>query len=289
MKRSVRTVACAVLALIAFAANSVLCRLALRDAAVDPATFTTIRILSGAVTLMLVAWATGADRSGALGSWKPAMLLSLYAVSFAFAYVSLSAGVGALILFGSVQVTMLFAAVSQGERPHPLQWLGVVVALGGLVYLVRPGLSAPPFGGAALMSSAGVSWGFYSLSGRGAQNPLTQTTSNFARALPMVMLISMAWLPRIHFEPRGAALAIASGSVASGLGYVVWFTALRGLTAVRAAVVQLAVPILAAAGGVIVLAEPVPARLPIASMLVLGGIAVTIVGRDRSSRAAAVV
>jgi drug/metabolite transporter (DMT)-like permease len=264
------------LALVAFAANSVLCRLALRDGAIDAASFSAIRLISGAATLLLLTTGHSKTAWRVDGSWTSAALLFLYAVPFSFAYLGLSAGTGALILFGSVQLTMMVSALRSGERPRPLQWLGIGLACAGLVYLVLPGLTAPPLGSAALMALAGCAWGFYSLRGRAATNPLAQTTSNFVRAVPMVLAVSALALPQLHVEPRGALLAVASGALASALGYVVWYTALRGLTATRAAVVQLAVPVLAAAGGVVLLAEMVTHQLVLSAAMVLGGIALAL-------------
>jgi drug/metabolite transporter (DMT)-like permease len=208
-------------------------------------------------------------------------MLFLYAVPFSFAYTRLSTGTGALILFGCVQVTMMSVALWSGERPHPLQWLGLATALGGLVYLVLPGIEAPSFGGAALMALAGFSWGVYSLRGRSAPNPLAQTTSNFVRSLPFVIAVSVVTLPSFYIERQGVVLAIASGALASGLGYVIWYEALRGLTSTRAAVVQLLVPILAALGGVLFLAEAISSRLLLSGVLVLGGIGLALVGREK--------
>ena len=281
-----QTIGYAALALIAFAGNSVLCRLALHDGAIDPASFSTIRVTSGAATLLLVTLATRRDRSGLAASWTSAAMLALYAIPFSFAYASLSTGTGALILFGSVQVTMLAAAVRSGERTHAIEWVGLTAALGGLLYLVLPGLAAPPLMAAALMGLAGFSWGIYSLRGRSGSNPLAQTTANFVRAIPFVLVASLATLWRFHASPRGATLAVASGALASGLGYVAWYAALRGLTRMRAAIVQLAVPILAAVGGVVFLAEAISVRLVLSTIMVLGGIGLAIVWRERLSRTA---
>lgn len=278
-----RLTASTTLALVAFAGNSILCRIALRHATIDAATFSTIRLASGAATLLLVTVWTQRRVSHAKGSWPSACMLFLYAVPFSFAYTSLSTGTGALILFGSVQVTMMIAALRSGERPHPLQWFGLGLALAGLVYLVLPGIAAPPLSGAALMALAGFSWGVYSLRGRGAANPIAQTTSNFVRSVPLVLAVSLIALPRFHAEPTGVVLAVASGTFASGLGYVVWYVALPRLTTTRAAVVQLAVPILAAAGGVIFLAESVSVRLVLSTAIVLGGVALAIVCRERQA------
>jgi drug/metabolite transporter (DMT)-like permease len=208
-------------------------------------------------------------------------MLFLYAVPFSFAYTRLSTGTGALILFGCVQLTMMAVALWTGERPHPLQWLGLATALGGLVFLVLPGIQAPSFVGAALMALAGFSWGVYSLRGRKAHDPLAQTTTNFVRSIPFVVAVSLATLPSLHIESRGVALAIASGALASGLGYVIWYEALRGLTSTRAAVVQLLVPVLAAIGGVLFLAEAISSRLVLSGVLVLGGIGLALFGRER--------
>jgi drug/metabolite transporter (DMT)-like permease len=268
-----------VAALVAFAANSVLCRLALRETSIDAATFSTIRILSGAATLLLVMGATQPRRRPA-GSWASAGLLAAYAIPFSFAYTRLSTGTGALILFGSVQLTMLLWTVSAGERPRAVQWGGLAVALAGLVVLVFPGLTAPAWSAALMMATAGIAWGAYSWRGRGSANPLAQTTGNFVRAVPIVAAVSVAALPSARLDASGAALAIASGALASGLGYVAWYAALRGLSGLQASVVQLSVPILAAAGGVVLLAESVSARLIVAAVMILGGIAVAIVGRD---------
>jgi drug/metabolite transporter (DMT)-like permease len=214
-------------------------------------------------------------------------LLALYAVPFSFAYTRLGTGTGALILFGCVQLTMLAATLRSGEHVHAVQWVGVSLAAGGLVYLVSPGLAAPAFVPAVLMAIAGVAWGAYSWRGRGSPNALATTTRNFVQAVPLVAAVSLVTLPRLHIEPRGVLLAVASGAVASGLGYVVWYAALRGLTGLQAAVVQLAVPVLAAIGGVLFLDEGVSMRLILSSGLVLGGIALAIVGREWWARRAA--
>ena len=270
-------------ALVAFAANSILCRLALRGGTIDPGSFSTIRFASGAFVLTLLAARTRRPLLSTSGSWDLAVFLSLYALPFAFAYTRLSAGTGALILFGAVQTTMVLLAIASGERPRAVQWAGLLLAVSGLVYLVLPGLSAPPLGPALLMAVAGASWGFYSLRGRGAADPVAQTAGNFVRSVPIILLGSVATFSKAHAEPRGIALALASGIVASGLGYVAWYAALRGLTAMRAAVVQLAVPLIAAAGGVLLLSETVTPRLVLATVVVLGGIVMTILGGGRSA------
>jgi drug/metabolite transporter (DMT)-like permease len=261
-----------------FASNSILCRLALRHATIDAATFSTIRVLSGAVMLLAVTARRSRPLRPMAGSWTAAGLLALYAVPFAFAYTRLSTGTGALILFGCVQVTMLGAALGSGERHRGMQWVGAALALAGLFALVFPGLTAPPPSAAVLMAIAGVSWGVYSLRGRVRLDPLGQTMGNFLRAVPLVGVVSLVALRHAHVEPKGILLAVLSGALASGLGYAAWYAALRGLTSMHAAVVQLSVPILAAAGGVLFMAETVSARLAVSTLMVLGGIAVAIVG-----------
>ena len=275
----------------AFAANSVLCRLALGNATIDAASFTTVRLASGALMLSLVAVSFG-KKVPPLRSYKPlpALLLFLYAAAFSYAYTNLSTGTGALILFGSVQATMLSAALRSGERPHASEWAGLLLALGGLVYLVFPGLeSAPPLRSSTCMAVAGVSWGLYSLRGRGSADPLGDTNANFVLALPLAFALNLLTLRGdAHTSPAGIMLAVLSGALASGLGYVVWYTALRGLTAMRAATVQLAVPVLAAACGVLFMSERVTLRLLLAALLILGGIALALLGRAQAARTKAV-
>lgn len=267
------------LALVAFAANSVLCRLALGQGTIDAASFTVIRLVSGALTLLVVAaLSKGKERSTPRGNWTSATALFLYATTFSFAYVSLSTATGALILFPTVQMTMVVAALWWGERPRLLEWLGFAMALCGLVYLVLPGLSAPSPLGSLLMTVAGISWGVYSLRGRGAVDPIAVTTDNFVRSVPLVLGVSLVLLQMIQVSPKGALLAVASGSLASGAGYVIWYAALRGLTTTRAAAVQLSVPVLAALGGVIFLSEQISIRLIISSVTIIGGLGLVLLG-----------
>ncbi|MGB9180807.1 MAG: DMT family transporter [Pyrinomonadaceae bacterium] len=266
----------------AFASNSVLCRLALGKAAIDAASFSTIRLSSGAVMLSLITVLKGKGFSTPRGNWTSATLLFLYAIAFSLAYVSLSAGTGALILFGSVQATMIIAALWSGERPHLLGWVGLFLALMGLVYLVFPGLKTPPLTKSALMAIAGISWGFYSLRGRGTRDPLSDTTNNFVRSLPLIIAVNLIMLGNAFVSARGLLLAVLSGALASGLGYVVWYTALKGLTTTRAATVQLAVPVLAAGGGVIFLSEDISLRLLLSAIMILGGVGLALAGREHS-------
>jgi drug/metabolite transporter (DMT)-like permease len=277
-----QTVIFTIMAMVAFAANSLLNRLALGNSTIDAASYTTVRLVSGAIMLGAIGMATKERGWIKLrGSWLSGAFLFLYAIAFSFAYLSLSTGTGALILFGSVQVTMLLAALYNGERPHSLEWTGLFLALGGLVYLVFPGLKAPSPLGSGLMAAAGVSWGFYTLRGRGSGDPLGDTASNFIRSLPFVLVISLFNLKNIHLSTTGLILAGVSGAITSGLGYALWYAALRGLTTARAATVQLSVPVLAAWGGVVFLSEEISFRLLLAGVLILGGIglAVTIKGQ----------
>lgn len=279
-----RVVVATILALIAFASNSILCRLALGTAAIDPASFTTIRVVSGAAMLSLIGLAAprvapGPRRTRA--GWTSALLLFLYAIAFSCAYVSLTTGTGALILFGCVQATMIVAALKAGERPRWVEWAGLSVAMAGLVYLVSPGLSAPSPAGAALMATAGVAWGLYSLRGRGSLDPRGDTTRNFVCAVPFALMLSIALFSRAHVGFRGVAFAGASGAISSGIGYVIWYAALRGLTATRAATVQLSVPAIAALGGVVFLGESASARLVVSAALILGGVGVAVAARRR--------
>jgi drug/metabolite transporter (DMT)-like permease len=271
--------------MVAFAANSVLCRLALGHATIDAASFTTIRVVSGALTLLLLAQRMGG--SSALmrsGSWRAAAALFGYAIAFSLAYRNLSAGTGALLLFGAVQLTMIVVALRAGERPRALEWAGLAAACAGLVVLVAPGLAAPSPLGATLMVVAGICWGMYSLLGRGSRAPLLDTASNFLRATPLALGVSLILFADMHVSREGAVLAVASGSIASGLGYVSWYAALRGLSATRAGIVQLTVPLIAALGGVILLGEMLSVRLGIAALLILGGIALAISARKRAQR-----
>jgi drug/metabolite transporter (DMT)-like permease len=261
--------------MISFAGNSLLCRSALSATSIDAASFTTIRIVSGALTLVALVFLFRRGHSVA-GNWPSALALFAYAAGFSFAYTSLSTATGALLLFGAVQCTMIGYGLARGERLNGAQTAGVLVALAGLVGLLLPGLSAPPVVGAALMLLAGVSWGIYSLRGRGVSDALRETAGNFARAVPLALVVSVAWLDRMALDPSGVALAIGSGALASGLGYAIWYTALPALSATTAATVQLSVPVLAALGGVLFLGEPITLRLALASVAILGGLAVFI-------------
>jgi drug/metabolite transporter (DMT)-like permease len=275
--RGTTTAALTVLALIAFAANSLFCRLALTEPIIDPASYTAVRLISGAVALWIIAVLRLNGSFGKSdGSWISAAMLFLYAVTFSFAYISLSAGTGALILFASVQITMIAVGLYTGERPGILEWLGLLIAIAGLIYLVFPGVTAPSTAGSVLMATAGIAWGVYSLRGRGASNPVRVTTDNFLRTVPLAIAVVLFSLPALTITPRGVLWAALSGSITSGVGYVLWYAALPRLTATRAATLQLSVPVLAAIGGVTVLSEAVSLRLVISAVVILGGVGLAV-------------
>jgi drug/metabolite transporter (DMT)-like permease len=266
------------LAMIAFAANSLLCRVALRDTAIDAVTFTSVRLVAGALTLWLIVVMRSA-RPGVAGSWRSAAALFAYAVAFSLAYRSLSAAAGALLLFGAVQATMIGYALWAGERLRGRQWTGLVLAIGGLTGLMLPGLSAPPLAGSILMIAAGIAWGVYSLRGKGAGDPTSATAGNFLRAVPFALVLSLATLADARWDEAGFWYAVASGAVASGIGYAIWYAVLPGLRATSAATVQLSVPVIAAIGGILFLGESLTLRLVLASIAILGGIALVILDR----------
>ena len=272
---NLRIILLTVLAMVAFAGNSLLCRLALRDTTIDAASFTTIRLCSGAVMLWLVVRVRGGAYTGA-GNWRSALALFAYAAGFSFAYLSLPAASGALLLFGAVQATMIGHGLWAGERLRRMQFAGLALALGGLVGLLLPGLSAPPLLGSLLMLGAGVAWGVYSLRGRGAGDATQVTAGNFLRAVPIAAALSLLMIGNVSLDRAGLAYAVASGALASGLGYAIWYTALPGLKATKAATVQLSVPVIAALGGVAFLGEAITLRLMLASIAILGGIALVI-------------
>lgn len=276
---SAKTFIATTTAMVAFAANSLLCRLALGQEIIDAASFATVRVVAGAVTLSLIVLPRWRVRGRAPADWRAVTMLFLYMACFSFAYLSLSAGTGALILFGAVQLTMIAVALNNGEQFPWLSWVGLILALLGLVYLVSPGVTAPEPVGAVLMAVAGIAWGFYSLLGKGAADPLEATANNFIWSVPLVLLTSVVFLGEIQLSPTGIVLAATSGAVTSGLGYVIWYVALRELNAAHAATVQLSVPVIAALGGVIFLSEAITLRLLVASGATLGGVAIVLAQR----------
>lgn len=260
------------LAMLAFAANSILCRIALERTSIDPASFTTVRLIAGAAMLWMLVRLRGGEKK-LTGNWPSALALFAYAAGFSFAYVNLPTATGALLLFGAVQVTMLAGGVRAGERFSWPQVLGYLLALAGLVGLLMPGVSAPPLAAAALMLGAGVAWGIYSLRGKGQGDALRATAGNFLRTVPIALVLLIAMLGEISFDSTGVWLAIASGALASGIGYAIWYSALPMLRATTAATVQLSVPLIAALGGAALLAELLTLRWVLASITILGGIA----------------
>jgi drug/metabolite transporter (DMT)-like permease len=278
----VRIIVLTTLTMIAFASNSLLCRAALKDTGIDPASFTTIRLISGAMMLWLVVSLSRGTHTGR-GNWLSAFALFAYAASFSFAYVSLPAATGALLLFGAVQTTMIGHGIWAGERLLRLQFAGLVLALAGLVGLLLPGLTAPPVIGSLLMLGAGVAWGVYSLRGRGAGNPTRVTAGNFLRAVPFAAALSVLMVDRSSLDSAGFWYAVASGALASGIGYAIWYTALPALKATKAATVQLSVPVIAALGGIVFLGEPLTLRLILSSVAILGGIALVILEKQHAN------
>ena len=272
--------------MIAFASNSLLCRAALKQTSIDAASFTFVRVCSGAVALWLVMNLRRMIRTkrsdGVDGNWISALALLIYAAGFSFAYVAVAAGTGALLLFGAVQATMILWGLHKGERFRAIQILGLIVAMIGLVVLLFPGLSAPPLFGSILMLGAGVAWGVYSLRGKREKNPVTATTGNFIRAVPFAAAVSIIFFRWLDLDLAGVTYAIISGAVTSGLGYVIWYSVLPSLTAASAATVQLSVPVLAAAGGILLLGEPITLRYLLASVAILGGIALVVLEKNRA-------
>ena len=273
--KTARLLVLTLVAMIAFAGNSLLCRLALRHMSIDAASFTFIRILSGAIALWLILKFSGRSERSA-GHWYSALALFAYAAGFSFAYINLPAGTGALLLFVAVQATMILWGLCKGERLRGHQCIGLALAAGGLVLLLSPGLATPPIGGSILMLSAGVAWGIYSLRGRAAGNPVQSTAGNFLRALPMAALLGIVLFPWAHFDRVGVLCAAVSGALTSGVGYAIWYAALPGLKATSAATVQLSVPVLAAVGGILFLDEPITLRFLVSSVAVLSGIALVV-------------
>lgn len=268
------------LAMLAFAGNSLLCRLALKHTAIDPVSFTSLRLVSGALTLWLIIRWGQSGRSGQ-GNWRSAAALFAYALAFSLAYLQLSAATGALLLFGAVQATMIGHGLWAGERLRPLQGLGCLLALAGLCSLLLPGLTTPPWGSAALMACAGLAWGIYSLRGKGAGDATRVTAGNFLRAAPLAVAagLLLPLLPlgfSLSLDGWGVVYAIASGALASGVGYAVWYSVLPSLKSVQAATVQLSVPVIAALGGIVFLGETMSLRLVVATIAILGGISLVI-------------
>jgi drug/metabolite transporter (DMT)-like permease len=296
--KSTRLFILTLLAMIAFASNSLLCRAALKQTSIDAATFTFVRIFCGAVALWLIMQIRSACAVAAVypsrrspakaydrrihGSWSSGLALFIYAAAFSFAYLDLSAGTGALLLFGAVQATMILWGFRKGERLDAIQLVGLIFAVTGLVVLVFPGLSAPPLVGSILMVAAGAAWAIYSIRGKAGRDAIAATAGNFLRAVPFAAVVSIILLSRARLDHAGTFYAVVSGAITSGLGYVIWYSALPGLKAASAATVQLSVPVLAAAGGILFLGEPLTLRYLLASIAILGGIALVVLERNRA-------
>ena len=275
-----RTVLATLFALIAFAANSILCRMALRTASIDPATFTSIRFLAGAVTLCLVLLITS-RRLILKGRWMSALVLNAYAVGFSFSYINLTAGTGALLLFGAAQIVMIGAGFLAGERINKVIAAGWLVAIAGIVILTAPSVSSPPLLASAEMLAAGIFWGWFSLLGRGSKDPIAENAGIFVWSLPIALLINLAPFAKVATTTHGIVLAAISGSIASGLGYAAWYTALPKLKSITAANLQLAVPAIAALGGALLFSEAITLRLLVSAAMVLGGVALATATRAR--------
>lgn len=263
------------LAMLAFAGNSLLCRVALQQTEIDAVSFTTIRIISGALVLWLIVRLRG-EISGKAGNWLSALALFIYAASFSIAYTSLPTAIGALLLFSTVQITMISYGLWKGERLRGWQILGLVITMAGLIALLSPGLIAPSLKGAILMLGAGIAWGIYSLLGKGANHPICVTGGNFRRAVPLVILLSLLNRSNLSWDSAGIWCAVLSGAIASAGGYMLWYSVLPQLRAMQASIIQLSTPVIAAVGAVILLNEPITLRLGLSSIAVLGGIALVI-------------
>ncbi len=283
--RPIKTAVYTSFALVAFAANSLFNRMAFAEEAIDAASFSIIRLASGAVALLLIVKISRKQPSSKPGgSWLSAAMLFLYTVTFSFAYVTLSVGTGALILFAAVQLTMILTALWQGEHLRIQGWLGLLLALLGLIYLVIPGLSSPTLMGSTLMATAGIAWGVYSLRGRSTLNPLADTAGNFTRALPLAAGLGLFTLQGGQISAAGVWLAVLSGALASGVGYTVWYAALKGLTATQAASIQLTVPVLASLAGIVFLSEALSARMVLSTVMILAGVGLAVAGHMDATR-----
>jgi len=263
------------MALIAFAANSVLCRLALNIYQIDAGSFTVIRLLSGALVLSVIVYSQRSftrPYTSKTNHWWSALMLFVYAATFSFAYISLDTATGALILFGSVQITMIAYALFSGNRLNRFECLGICLAFFGFIYLMYPDINTPSATGFLLMGISGITWAIYTIQGKSSQQPLFDTAHNFLKTLPFIAILTLFMLPQIKLNPEGIILAIVSGGIASAIGYAIWYIALAGLRNTQAAVIQLSVPVIAAIGGILFVSETMTLRLLIATLFILGGI-----------------
>lgn len=283
-KMHIRTILFTILALLAFAANSIICRAALKDQTIDPGSFTMIRLLSGAIVLLfLIQIDIKKKESRSNGSWSSAFILFAYATAFSFAYVTLDTATGAVIAFGAVQITMITASIIQGHHPKTSEWIGILVSISGFLYLLLPGASSPSLKGFILMTASGICWGLYTLKGRNSENPLRDTAYNFTRTIPFLFMVLIFSYSSFKITLNGFLLAVFSGAITSGLGYTIWYVALRGLRSIQASIVQLLVPVIAALGGFLFLGETINSRVFISSLLILGGIFLLIKTKNNSS------
>lgn len=276
-----RTLLLTALAMLAFAGNSLLCRAALRDSQIDPASFTALRLFAGALVLWLLLY-TRKRAATVPGNWAGAFSLFIYAAAFSYAYLHLDAGAGALLLFGAVQLSMITCGLLRGERLHRLQVVGLVLAAAGLVALLLPGTSTPSLSASCLMVLAGIAWGTYSLLGKGTPDPLAATAGNFIRTLPIVAVLCLVALGSLEWDSAGVVYALLSGGLTSGIGYAIWYAAMPGLAAIQAASVQLSVPLLTALAGSVLLGESLTGRLMLAGVAILGGIALVLRYKHRT-------
>lgn len=268
------------LALIAFAGNSVICRIALGENAIDAASFTSIRLLAGIVMLIIIVKLMKINRTkSASTGWKAPMYLFIYALTFSYAYISLDTGIGALILFGAVQITMILKGVISGTKLHYFEWAGITCAFSGFVYLLSPSLTSPTLLGFILMAMSGIAWGFYTLEGKKAGNPIANTANNFIRTLPMIIILVLFTIQQAELSQHGIFLAILSGALTSAIGYALWYIALEALSSIQAGVLQLLVPVIAAMGGVVFSQEYISMHLFISSIIILSGILIVILGK----------
>lgn len=274
------------LTLLAFAGNSVLCRMALESGEIDPVSFTGLRLISGAVVLLCVS-ALFSEKKEAVtkGTWKAGVALFIYALFFSVAYLSLGSGMGALLLFSAVQFTMLTVAFLRGERMNGVQWTGVLLAVVGLIYLVSPGLSAPDLKSSLLMIKAGVAWGVYTIEGKSSATPVLMTRNNFLRASGLTLLVGAAWYSQLEISRKALLIAVLSGGVTSGLAYALWYRVLPRLSTTQAAVLQLLVPVIAALGGALLLRESLSLRIILSSLMILGGVLCVILRKEERARA----
>ena len=284
---TLKTIVLTSFSLIAFAGNSILCKLALGQNRLDAASFTIIRLLSGIIVLLLISKIFGRKSNPTKNkNWISSAALFLYAVNFSYAYISLDTGTGALILFGAVQITMILASLIFGNKLHLVEWIGIASACLGFIYLVQPSLTTPSLTGFILMTVAGIAWGIYTLRGKGSKQAIQDSASNFFYTLPFVVTLLIIEFNNTNLSRSGIVLAIVSGAVASGMGYTVWYMTVKRLSTLQASVVQLLVPVIAAVGGVIFAQESISMRLILSSIAILGGILFVLLGQRFKSKSA---